>query len=364
MGGNSGSTITARQEVGANLLTIILIVAVIIIGIACVYLISRAVSKYHNSPAYLEKKKKRPTTIKEINEVASLCGLIREEKEILIKICHEIRTPNIMFLVKEHSDLDKIFKNVYDSFKTAENEAGIYNLFSLRKKIFSFFRQKVIVKNTKFIEAGTEFTYTVSKGFHYKFCLLENNVDGLFMTVPSEINIETDMPKPLEKISLVFEVKTGAPYTLETRIVRYQDGKDGQKQVILVHSDKISGLQQRQQERADVDYPCKFNSVKVTAEKKGKKDIVTYTPSNKDYDGELEDISTGGCRLCTDLPIKADQYINIKAPFNGKKMDSAIGVIVRTTKRSDNIFVLHIRFVKIDIPVVNRINAMVVHYDD
>ncbi|MBQ0051733.1 MAG: PilZ domain-containing protein [Treponema sp.] len=363
MNGNTGSTIQARAEVGSHLFTILFIVAVIVFALLAVYFISKAITKYHNSPAYLEKKKKRPTSVKDINEIAQICALVKEEKDLLFHFCKEVSTPNIMYLVKDREALDSHLKDLYKKLSTINDNENISNLFSLRKKIFMVFKQKVIVKNSKLIDVGTDFTYTVSKGFHYKLNLKENNPDGMVLDVPSTINVETDMPKPLEKISLVFEVKDGAPYTLDSRIVRYQKGKDGSQQVILVHSDKIAGLQQRGQERADMNCPCKFSSVKVSIEGTGKKEKVVYVPAEKEYDGKLEDISTGGCRLSTYLPIKADQNIYIKGTFNNKQVDNAVGVIVRTTKRADNVFVLHIRFVKIDSPVVNRINAMVTHYD-
>ena len=47
-----------------------------------------------------------------------------------------------------------------------------------------------------------------------------------------------------------------------------------------------------------------------------------------------------------------------------KDYDQATGTIVRTTKRSDGIYILHIKFTKIDVKVVNKIQAMVCKYDD
>lgn len=362
--GGTGSTIQARQELGQNLFSIILIVVIVILAILCVYLISRAITKYHNSPSYIEKKKKRPTQIKDISAVSTACNLTKEEKDLLARFCHENKTPNILYLVKEKENLDALLKKFYTEFDNSGDEKSKSVIFSLRKKIFSVYNQRIVVKNTKFLGVGTSFTYTKEKGFHYRLILVENGIDGMVLDIPSTLNENTDFPKPLEKISLVFEAADGMPYTLESRIVRFQEGKEGKKQVIVIHSDKIAPLQKREHERVDMNIPCKFNSVKVSNERKGKKEQTIFTVAEKDYDGNLEDISTGGCKLSTNLPIKAGQYINVKADFNKKQTDSAIGVIVRTTKRSDNVFVLHIRFLQIDLAVVNRINAMVIHYDE
>uniref|UniRef100_UPI00388F50DF PilZ domain-containing protein n=1 Tax=Treponema sp. TaxID=166 RepID=UPI00388F50DF len=221
-----------------------------------------------------------------------------------------------------------------------------------------------VLKHSKFIAPNTVFTFTVEKGFHYKLQLVENTHDALILSVPPMLK-KDDLPKPLEKVNFIFELDDGTPYNLESRLVRYQTGKENETQMIIVHSDKVATLQKREQERTELNLQCQFHSVKITVEGKGtKKESIQYFPAEKAYEGVLEDISTGGCRLVSTLPIKADQYIYIEGPFNKKQTDSAVGTIVRTTKRSDGIFILHIRFIKIEPKVVNRINAMVSKYDE
>ena len=357
----TGSPLQARLEV--NIFAVILIVVAIIFVIAVVYAISRAISKYLNSPAYLEKKKNRPTSQKDINEISTLCTLVKEEKDMLTQICSVHRTPNIMYLARDYYMLNEVLKETFKTLDSAGNESGKTNLFGLRKKLFKVYKQKDVIKHSKLISVNTIFTFTVEKGFHYKLPLVENNIDGLILNVPPLLKNE-DLPKPLEKINFIFELEDGTPYNLETRVVRYQKGKENETQMIVVHSDKVATLQKREQERVELNLPCVFHSVKVATDGKGKKEKLQYIPSEKSYEGTLEDISTGGCRLVSTLPIKADQYIYIEGPFNAKQTDTAVGTIVRTTKRSDGIFILHIRFLKIDTKVVNRINAMVSKYDE
>lgn len=360
MGGGSGSTILARQELSQNIFSIILIVVIVVFLVICVYFISKIITKYHNSPEFLEKQKKRPTSQKDINEVASACILEKEEREILIEFCRKNKSENLIYLMKDLKTFDKLLKNLYKEFELSSDEKSVFALFSLRKKIFSTYNQKAVVKNTKLLEPGTNLIYTKEKGFHYRLTLVENQPDAMVLDIPIGLE-EGDFPKPLEKISLVFESSDGTPYTVESRIVRFQEEKENKKQIIAVHSDKISNLQKREQERAEMDSPCKFNSVKSSEDKKGR---TLYILGEKDYDGDLEDISAGGCKISTYLPIKAGQLINIKGLFNKKQTDTAVGVIVRTTKRSDEVFVLHIKFLEIDLAAVNRINAMVIHYDE
>ena len=357
----SGSTLQARAEL--NVLKVALIIGAIFIVIALIYLVSRAITSYLNSPAYIEKKKNRPTSAKDLNELGSLCSLIKEEKEVLQLICKEHRTPNIKYIVRDYTATYNLFKEQFKIFDRVNDEVGKTQLFNLQKKIFKTFRQQGIIKNSKNITVNTIFTLTVAKGFHHKLTLTENNSEAMILTVPPTLK-QDELPKALEKVNFIFELEDGTPYNIETRVVRYQMGKNNTQQMVIVHSDKVSPLQKREQERAELNLPCKFHSVKVAVEGSGKKEKVNYIPSEKAYDGILEDISTGGCRLVATLPIKAEQHIYIDGQFNAKQNDHAVGTIVRTTKRSDGIYILHIKFIKIDVKVVNRIQAMVNKFDD
>lgn len=356
----TGSTIQARAEL--NVFKVAIIIIVIAALIAVVYIVSRSITSYMNSPAYIEKKKNRPTTAKDISEIATVCALVKEERDVLSLICKNHSTPNIKFLARDYIAMHDCLKEQFKNFDRVHDEVGKTHLFALQKKLFKVFRQQGLIKNSKNLSVNTVFTLTVAKGFHHKLQMIENNSEAMILVIPNTLK-QDEFPKPLEKINFIFEFDDGTPYNLESRVVRYQTGKDNTQQMVIVHSDKISPLQKREQERAELNLPCKFHSVKVTVEGSGKKEKINYTPSEKSYEGVLEDISTGGCRLVANIPIKADQHIYIDGPLNAKQNDVAVGTIVRTTKRSDGIFILHIKFIKIDVKVTNRIQAMVCRYD-
>lgn len=357
----TGSPLQARLDV--NVFSVILIILAIFFLIGVVYVISKVFTSYLNSPAYLEKKKNRPTSIKDLNEISLQCGLTKEEKDILGLICRTNKTPNIKFMVRDYNIMYNNFKEQFKTFDLSGDENGKSHLFELQKKVFSTFRQQGLIKNSKNISVGTIFTLTVGKGFHYKLKLNENNSEYMILSVPPTLKAE-QLPKSLEKVNFIFELEDGNPYNVESRVVRYQEGKENEQEMIVVHSDKVAPLQKREQERAELNLGCKFHSVKVSTDTSGKKEKINYIPSEKAYEGILEDISTGGCRLVATLPIKAEQHIYIEGPFNAKQTDVAVGTIVRTTKRSDGIYILHIRFIKIDVKVTNRIQAMVCKFDE
>ena len=357
----TGSPLQARLEV--NVFSVVLIIIGIFFVIGLVYAVSRMITTYLNSPAYLEKKKNRPTSIKDITEISNQCALVKEERDVLFLICKNHKTPNIKYIVRDYETMYGLFKEQFNIFSTENNEILKTYLFGLQKKIFKVFRQQGLIKNSKNISSGTVFTLTVGKGFHHKLVLADNNAEAMVLTIPPTLKKDS-LPKALEKVSFIFELEDGTPYSVETRIVRYQVGKENEDQMVVVHSDKISPLQKREQERAELNLACKYHSVKVVADGNGKKESIKYVPSEKAYDGVIEDISSGGCRLIATLPIKAEQHIYINGPLNGKQNDEAVGTIVRTTKRSDGIYILHIKFIKIDVKVTNRIQAMVYKYDE
>ena len=357
----TGSTIQARAEL--NVFKVAIIIVAVVFVIALIYIIPRSITSYMNSPAYIEKKKNRPTSLKDITEIATSCTLVKEERDVLMKICKTHPTPNIKYLVHDYIAMHDFIKEQFKAFDLSHDEIGKQHLFEMQKKLFKIFRQQGLIKNSKNLSDNTVFTLTVAKGFHHKLQMIENNSEAMILVIPNTLK-QDEFPKPLEKINFIFELDDGTPYNLESRVVRYQTGKDNTQQMVIVHSDKISPLQKREQERAELNLPCKFHSVKVSVEGTGKKERINYIPSEKSYEGVLEDISTGGCRLVANIPIKAEQHIYIDGPFNAKQNDVAVGTIVRTTKRSDGIFILHIKFIKIDIKVTNRIQAMVCKYDE
>lgn len=357
----TGSPLQARLEV--NVFSVLIILLIIIFLIATIYIISKAITSYLNSPAYIEKKKNRPTSIKDINEISSLCSLVKEEKEVLSVICRNHKTPNIQYIVRDYMSMTALLKEQFKIFDSEGDESGKTHLFALQKKIFKVFRQTGLIKNSKNIAINTTFTLTLDKGFHHKLTLIENNSEAMILTLPSTVTSDV-RPKPLEKVNFIFEIEDGTPYNIESRVVRYQTGKENEQEMVIVPSDKVSPLQKREQERAEMNVACNFHSVKIVVEGEGKKEKIHYIPSEKAHEGVLEDISTGGCRLIATLPIKADQHIYIDGPLNKKQNDHAVGTIVRTTKRSDGIYILHIKFIKIETKVINRIQAMVCNYDD
>lgn len=357
----NGSPLAARATL--NLPLVIAIIVAMIVVLAIIYILSQQIHAYLHSPAYLESLKTRPTSSKNINEIAKEASLIHEEKMELAAICKRHPVPNITYAIHDPKNLEPYYKESFAELNRQLDETGKANLFSLRTKIKNVFTPVETFTNTYKIELGTIFTYTASQGVHYRLRLVEKNPDSLILELPAIMVEKKDLPKEMSKIELVFISQAGNAFRMLTRVFRFQKGKDGSYQMIVTHSDQLTALTKRSGERRDVEEACKFASVTISTVKSGRKTRIEYHPSLNMHDGTILDVSIGGCRITSNLPIKAEQLIYVHGKLNSKQEDIIIGQIVKTTKRLDGLFILHIKFIKIDLPVINRIQAFVCKYD-
>lgn len=352
IGTTSGSGLLARNWLMSNIGYVIAVVIVLILIVAGFWFVSKFLKDYYNSPEYIERKKKRPTSSEDIKEISRKAQLTKSEADALKDLCKTYRTPNIRYLVKDIDQFKNLLKEKYLQSKNKYSQEQKANYFLMRQKCLNKFSDDGKLSNSRVLDLGTEFTWTAEKGVHYKLILSEKTQDEMFLTVPPEL-LKEKLPENLEKITLVFTSKNGNPYELVSRIIRVQKGKNNSDVMIVTHSDKLNSLQRRGAERIDLNSPCKFSSV-IDPD---------LTPKEKRYDATIIDVSATGCRLETNLPIKAQQKIYVEGNFNTLVTDNAIGEIVRTTKRRDNVFVLHIKFIKIDYEVQNRINEHACGYN-
>lgn len=356
----SGSPLQARSQL--NVLAVILVVLGIFAVIAIIYLLARFITAYKNSEAYLEREKKKPTNFALVNEVAKTARLLKEERDILWKICKAHPTPNLSYLLRDPMSLEPLLKEEFTYLDQADADKQKSYLFSLRRKLLDVFAPTENMNSSRKIAPETELTYTASRGVHYKLLLLEKTPDAMVLSLPQVMIERGDLPKALDKIQLIFISKNMNAYQMDTRIIRYQTDKRGLQQMVVTHSESIVSLQRRQMERMDIEQPCLFSSVTVQTSGSGKAARVDYKPSETQHTGTLLDISGGGCRITTSMPIKPEQFIFIRGKLNTHDEDVVVGTIVRTTKRLDGLFILHIRFVKIELAVENRILALVCRY--
>ncbi len=357
---NSGSPIDARLTL--SVFPVIIIALILISFVTVLYFLSKRLSSYKNSKQYAEKNKDKKTTTKEINDVAKRAKLSKTGREILTTIFKEHPLPNIYFAIKEAEILESYLKETYKAISVTDNQQTISEFFKLRYNIYTNFDQSMIIKNSRLIPVETEFKFTPSQGVHHTLKVIESLGEEFHLLMPPVIQNE-EKPEILSKINLIFTYKSSAAYNLETRIVRYQKGKNNSDIMVCTHSDKIFPLQKRTAPRLDLNTDCQFASAKPENESDSKEASLTFKTGTTMHQGILADTSAGGCRIFTKLPIKAKQYIYISGPLDGKENGTAIGQILRTTKNKNEEYILHIKFEKINEETVNKINASACGYN-
>ena len=352
---NSGSPIAARLSI--NILSVLLVALIAATILVILWGISKILEKYKISDSYAEKSKNRPTSKKNINEISKRAKLSTDEKQLFSKICTEHPLPNINYILNKTNTFNSYLKSEFNSLKNTEDENAKSVIFSLRAKLVKTFESSAI-KTSRVIPIGTTFNYTPSQGIHFLTVLVDSNQYELHFQLPEDLPAQ-DRPAILSKIKLIFVYKDSMPYEIEVRVVRYQKGKRDTDLLVCTHSDKIFSRTKRAFPRIDLFQDCSFSYVKPEID--GNK--TEYKASEKIHEGQLLDISAGGCRITTKLAIKAEQYLKVTAPFDGKTEACAIGFIIRTTKTKNNEYIIHIKFVKIEKNIMNRINALACGYE-
>ncbi|MCH5288380.1 MAG: PilZ domain-containing protein [Treponema sp.] len=355
----SGSPLLARAQL--NIFLVIALIVAVFATLTIIYLVYKAIHNYLNSPQYLEKQRRRPTTAKDISAIAKQCALTKVEHVMLTKLCKANPSVNVKYMLLDLTMLEQYMRDEFLELKEKGDENGKTALFSMREKIRHAYAPPETVTSSRKISVGATLTYTAAQGVHYKLTVAEKQMDSITLDIPRAMSERGEKPPTLSKITFVFEQANSTFYLMDTRVVRYQLGKQRQEQMIVMHSDQISPLQKRQNDRIEMQQECKFASVALI---KNDDNTSTYKPSNSMHNGTLLDVSTGGCRLLVNIPIKADQLIYVQGHFNNRDDDSAIGTILRTTRRQDDgKFLLHIKFVDISQATMNRILATTCGYD-
>lgn len=353
----TGSPLAARLAL--NLFAVFFVALAILTAIVVLYFVAKKIDSYKSSLNYAEKNKDRPTSHKDVLEISKKAHLSKNQRELLTKIFKLHPLPNIKFLLKNTEDFEPYFKEQFKIFDQEGNETAKRTLFHLRSSLYKTFEGIGLIKNSRLIPVDTVLTYTPSKGIHYQFALVDSNQEEMHIRIPKTIK-EDDKPEILSKISLIFVYKDSTPYEMEARVVRYQKGKDDTSLIICSQTDRITTRKKRTYPRIDINSNCSFSSVKV--EKIN--DKLDFKISDKVHDGILADSSAGGCRIITNLPIKSEQHLHIKGHLDGKEEAEAIGYILRTTKNKNEEYILHIKYERINIATVNKINAVAYKYND
>lgn len=299
----------------------------------------------------------RATTKNDINYIAKVLNLTLEEKEILWTISQKNNIKNLWLQLKNNEVIDSIFKS---EFSKLTKEEDISTLFSIRNKIDFYSSINSAINSTKTLPEGLILTYILEND-RYTCKIIANTEEGLVLSVPKDVLGNEIKPQTLTKIMLSFITANKLAYNLRTRIIRYQTRNESE--VIVTHTSDIQILHRRNQKRIPFNPRCIFSAVQVITGGQGKSTTIDYKPLEKKHNGTMVDISSDGCCIQTELPIKIQQYIYIEVEIEKTKTDFLTGLIVESEYiSSKNNYILHIQFVRISTETKNRIYSLVYDY--
>lgn len=352
-----GSPIIARQN--APYMIFILILFLIAVFVFLIWIISKVVSNYINSPEYQEKQKNRKTTLKDIKKLQKEYNFPKEEADLLFELCQLMDLPNITYTIKDSQALQELFKTAYFKLMLSGADENKLNLFfRLNYSIELISAKTKSLISTKQIQPETIVFFIADNNEQFPFTLKSNKKDYFELEVPKFFYELKNRPELLHRLRFTFKTANGLSHNFISRIVRYQKNTDGSATIFIAHSDKIVTETHRHFRRQMFDSECTFSAAKKVQNPDG---TFSFTISEKKYDGTLSNISGGGCCIKTNLPIQEKQHLALFLPgfSNGLKIT---GIIKGTRKLPGGFFALHIQFLQLSVEAQNRIFEYVYNY--
>lgn len=360
----SGNAIAVRQN--SNLVSIavfILIVLSILIALRYVF------ASLGRSFMEAMRGKRRTSLDSALLKISGIrMGLNRNEIDFLDNFCRTCGIVELPLISSTEYCISTPLKLIYRKICNREKNVPALQtendklmLFTIIHKIENAKRNLTMITNSSVFREGLAVMYSGADGIRYPSAILKNDEEGMILAIASDKNGVKIKPAPLSKINIYLELKTGIAYHIEARIIRYQVRRRFEEMVVM-HTNNIQSMLQRKFKRISVSLPCTFHAVQIsegqTANEK------RYTPKERSYTGTINDISAGGCKLKTVLPIKAGQYMQIDVQLKGERTDNIIGTVVRARKNEDTRdVVLHIRFVRMKKYARNTIFALTYDYN-
>lgn len=353
----TGSPIFARQNPYVYL--ILLIAAIVIAIFALIFLAIKAIKKLQASPMWQEANRKRPCSYGHVKKLSKQMQLTIEDENLLWDICKRQKASNVLYLAKDMEQMDRLFCLHFKYMRSnGKNENAIYAIFALRAKFQAVCSVVTRLKTTFALKVGQIICINNSSTMKQPLEIAVNEKNGLFLLLPPNMQDQGSRPVELSKLLFSISTQTGGLYTFFSRVVRYTTLKDGRPVMLISHTNDIDYQERRKQKRIDIDQLCDFSAVKVT--KTG--NLVSYIPQETRYSAKIKDISAGGCKIATNMPIKEGQHLHIKFLLFQEDHE-VVGVILRTVKGTqEGTYYLAIKFVQITQKVQNDILARVYDY--
>lgn len=359
----SGSPLDARSD--PYIYKIILAIVLIVGFLFLVYFFISKIKNLHSSKEWIEAHKKLPTTFKDVKSLAKKTNMSVKERDLLWEVCKNYRPTNIEYFIHNEEGINELCRKAYREIVSPKKDENLKQIFfTLKYRLDKELENICLVTSTAGLPIGQNFTYKDKTGNTWSFKLIQNSPASMELEIPSKFAKDETKPEQLSKISLTFMGRGHIGYGFNTRIVRYEERKEGIWVLVVSAVTNLKPMTRRNAKRMTTTIGCTFSAAKK-AIKKSKASKGSFEILEHKYKGKIQDISASGCRMICNMPIMQGQYLDLNFILKNGEEQNVIGLIVMTKKTSDEkSYVLHIKFIDIDISTQNSICEAVYGYND
>ncbi len=305
----------------------------------------------------------RPTRKGAFRRRAKKAGLYPTHIRTLERMIKEqgLATPDK--LLDGGSYLDRAMREELESIDAAEMSEGERdtrkNTVLQIKAILDANRTSLsVISSSRNIRIGQEMRMVFEGGGAYDTAVLSNLANMLGVELP-----QTDegpvRPEKGRRVQLTFVREGNRVYRFITRVRGFHSVR-GKGTLFVDHVNDIKQVQKRKSPRREFGRSAYFYPVEVmeigTGRKRTRQAVVQKSRS---YLGRVEDISTGGCLIRAQRPLKKGSLIRIDLPTEDRTTMSVFGKVCGVEGRAPYGGGMHIMFTRVSQKYMNEIMAYV-----
>jgi len=292
-----------------------------------------------------------------LRRIAGNIGLNHEQKKMLDYVFRTDQVTEPENSINNPALLDRHFRRAY---RIIEQGAGSRE--EVQRKLAILFSTRNMLENssiggltsTRQLKDDTVLVINTGKE---KINLHMISAKGEHLEVEAPKNVLGSQIKIQRgtRLSILFFTKGNKGFSFESRVIGYSS-KGGHPSMQLAHSNQIRFLSQRRFRRRQAVIACFLYLVYV--EGSGKKQRLVV--DKRRLQGNIADISVGGCSIKTMAPVQVGARFKIEFT-QGDTNVAALGQVLRSNKTGMST-VIHVKFLKVSLNSMNLINAFVYEY--
>jgi hypothetical protein len=291
-------------------------------------------------------------------------GLTGEQIRLLETIFRNNEVTDPQRVLQTPSTLDRHFKQAYRVMKRG---GGAKNDGEVQERLSRLFATRIAIESSPFDSTAdslpkiTERSAAILKvgGKNYPVTVLGSHDRQITIDCPvNALGTPLSLPKGSRAaLSLFIDATQG--FASAAEVLQTVRNAKGSPVIELELKGKPETLVKRKSRRREIVLPCEMHLIIVN--KSGGKTLTTVDP--RAYNGDIQDISTGGCSIRTRGVL--NPAARIKISFDHRDGTVAVlGQILRINRGASINTVIHVKFTKVPLKAMNLINAIVYEYSE